>query len=433
MPHAMPPRIHRRRFLRAAASGGIALGALSSPAIGRGAGAAERFRVAVMGTNGRGSGLAQGFAALPDAEVAAVCDVDRRATEKAARVVEEAGGRRPEITGDFRRLLDDPSLEALIVAAPNHWHGPATILACAAGKHVYVEKPLSHNPREGELMVEAARKHGRTVQMGNQRRSWAAIIEGIEAVRGGIVGRAYYSRGWYANTRGPIGRGKEADVPSWLDYDLWQGPAPRRPYRDNVVHYNWHWRWHWGNGELGNNGVHALDLCRWGLAVEYPVRVSSGGGRYHFDDDQETPDTHLVTFDFAERKAITWEGMSCNPYRAGGGGFGASFLGEGGSVLVADDAWTVYDREGKEVKRSEGKRSDADHYRDFIACARSGKRPHSDVEGAHQSTLLCHLGNIAQRTGRTLHCDPANGRIRGDEDAMRLWSREYERGWEPQV
>ena len=223
--------MHRRRFLRNAVATGVALGA-SRPiaaAIGQSGSASEKVIVAVVGTNGRGTALARSFAGLGGAEVAYVCDVDEKAAEKAKSAAVGEQQREPKVLEDFRKALDDRSLDAVVVATPNHWHGPATILACAAGKHVYVEKPCSHNPREGELMVAAARKHDRRVQMGNQRRSWPQIIEAIQAVRSGEIGRVTYAQAWYTNGRGSIGRGQRAPVPEGLDYNLWQGPAPRRP------------------------------------------------------------------------------------------------------------------------------------------------------------------------------------------------------------
>ena len=229
--------------------------------------APERVVVGVMGLS-RGRALACQFAQQAGVEVRYVCDVDATRAEKGAQEVEQAGTVAPIPIRDFRKILDDPEVDALVCATPNHWHAPATILACSAGKHVYVEKPCCHNPREGELMIEAARKYGRAVQVGTQRRSSETTREAIALLRAGELGRVYSSRGTYTSLRGSIGIGKPADVPEYLDYDLWQGPAPRRPYIDNRIPYNWHWFWHWGNGELGNNGVHALDICRWGLEVD---------------------------------------------------------------------------------------------------------------------------------------------------------------------
>ncbi len=426
-------QMHRRKFLRSAAATGIALGASRRlAALGKSGSASEKVIVAVVGTNGRGTDLAQGFARLRAADVAYVCDVDEKAADKARKAAAGHQDKKPKAVEDFRKVLDDPSVDASLVATPNHWHGPATILGCAAGKHVYVEKPCSHNPREGELMVEAARKHQRVVQVGTQRRSWDAIIEAMERLHKGVIGRVYYSTGWYYNSRGPTGRATPASVPKGLNYDLWQGPAPRREYRENRIHYKWHWFWHWGNGELGNNGVHALDLCRWGLGVNAPSRVTSSGGRYHFQDDQETPDTNVVTFDFEGGKSIKWEGLSCNKHGTRDGRI-ATFHGDKGSLVIKGSGYTVYDAGDKGIENVPGPRDDSRHFLDFTNCIRSGGRAHCDVADAHWSTLLCHLGNIAYRTGHTLHCDPESGRIREDKQAMALWSREYKNGWEPTV
>jgi predicted dehydrogenase len=394
--------------------------------------AQDRLVVAVMGVNGRGSYLSTVFSANSGAVVAAVCDVDERALGKGVAAVEKATGKAPRTERDIRRLLDDQSIDVLVVAAPNHWHAPATILGCAAGKHVYVEKPCSHNPREGELAVEASRKHKRVVQMGSQRRSRASIIEAIGKLHSGEIGRVMFARTWYNNRRGSIGRGKQVEVPSWLDFNLWQGPAAERPYRDNLVHYNWHWFWNWGNGELGNNGVHVLDVARWGLNVNYPTRVVAAGGKYRHDDDQETPDSHQVTFDFGD-KTITWEGLSWSPYGPGGEMFGASFHGDKGTLLLLDSHYVIYDLQNKEVAKFPGRGGDAEHIANFLDCIRTNQRPTADIEEAHKSTLLCHLGNIAYRTNSTLTCDPKNGHILGNEKATQLWSREYRNGWEPRV
>ena len=266
----------------------------------------DKIVVGIMGLH-RGSALASALATLPNVEIAYLCDVDSRAIGDCQKKLADRLKKPPQGVADFRKILDDKSIDALVVAAPDHWHAPATILACSAGKHVYVEKPCSHNPREGELAVAASRRHDRVVQMGSQRRSWPVVIEAIEKIHSGAIGKVLFARGWYRNHRQSIGHGTLVSVPEWLDYKLWQGPAPERPYKNNVVPYSWHWFWHWGTGELGNNGVHALDVCRWGLDVEFPKRVTSGGGKYRHDDDQETPDTHTATFDFGDR-SILWKG-----------------------------------------------------------------------------------------------------------------------------
>jgi predicted dehydrogenase len=423
----MQNQMDRRRFLGAAASAGVTLAAS-----GRVLGANEKVVVGVMGMGGRGTSLAGTFQQQSNVDVAYVCDPDSSRAEKAAAAVVKAGGQNVKPVADFRRILEDRDVDVLVVATCNHWHAPAAILGCSAGKHVYVEKPCSHNAREGELMVAAARKYDRRVQMGNQRRSWPKVIEAIELVRNGEIGKVYYAQSWYTNNRGSIGRGKATAPPSELNYDLWQGPAPRKAFRDNYLHYNWHWFWHWGNGELGNNGIHMIDLCRWGLGVDYPVHVTSAGGRFRFQDDQETPDTNMVTFTFADGKSITWEGLSCNRM-PGWHGADTMFHGEKGSLAINGGGYTIYDAAGKEVRKSSGPGGDAGHIGNFLAAVRGEAKLNSEIEDGHKSTLLCHLGNIAYRTGRALKCDPKKGHIVGDRDAMAQWSREYEKGWEPRV
>jgi predicted dehydrogenase len=426
----MHSTINRRQFLDITAAGAAGI-ALSLTARAAENATPERVVVGVMGLS-RGRALALQFAQQPGVEVRYVCDVDATRAEKGAAEVGQAGTVTPKPIRDFREILDDKEVHALICATPNHWHAPATILACAAGKHVYVEKPCSHNPREGELMIDAARKYGRVVQVGTQRRSSETTREAIEMLQAGEIGRVYSSRAEFASLRGSIGSGKPADVPEFLDYDLWQGPAPRKPYIDNRIPYNWHWFWHWGNGELGNNGVHFLDICRWGLAVDYPIRVTSCGGRYCFDDDQETPDTHTVCFEFEGEKMISWQGHSCNSF---GRDF-VNFYGENGTLLLGGDGeYTFLDRDNKEIRSNKGSRGDAEHIANFLTAVRADDPTvlHAEIGDHNPGTLLCHLGNIAQRTGRTLHCDPSNGHIIDDADAMAYWAREYEPGWEPIV
>jgi predicted dehydrogenase len=428
----MSEHVNRRHFLAAGAASGIAVSLTGQARAQNQERESDQLVVGVMGTGGRGTGLARGYQQLENVRVAYCCDADQGHAERAAGEVQKISNRAPRVVADFRRILDDKSVDILVIAAPNHWHAPAAILACAAGKHVYVEKPCSHNPREGELLVQAARKHNRKVQMGNQRRSWPAVIAAIEELKKGVLGRVYMAQAWYTNDRPSIGTGKAAEPPKGLDFDLWQGPAPRRPFRTNILHYNWHWFWHWGNGELGNNGVHSIDLCRWGLEVDYPIRVTSSGGRYRFQDDQETPDTHTVCYEFEGRRQIVWEGLSCNRIPREKVDH-VRFHGERGVMSLNDDAYTIYDRVGKQVRRVPVQSGDAGHFENFLAAIRGGVRLNSEIEEGHKSTLLCHLGNIAQRTGRALRCDPRNGTIQGDKEAQAFWTREYEKGWEPRV
>ena len=443
----------RRDFIKktvagtAAVSFGGVLPGFSAKSYSNITGANERIKVACMGVNSRGLAVGSNFARQSDCEVLYSCDVDSRAADKFAGAVDKIQKKRPKIQSDFRKALEDKEVDALVVTAPDHWHSPATILACQAGKHVYVEKPLSHNPREGELAMEAVRKYGTVVQMGNQRRSFPNTIAAIKDLHSGAIGRAYYAKAWYTNDRESIGKGKQTPVPSWLNYDLWQGPAPRQPYRDNIIHYNWHWFWNWGTGEALNNGTHTVDLARWGLGVDYPVRVSSVGGRYHYDDDWETPDTQVINMEFPNNTMISWEGRSCNDYPINGDSSGLVFYGDKGSLAVGRNAYTVYDMDNKVVKEvkndvliedprslsSPSQQLDALHIINFFDGIRKGSKLNSDITGGHKSTLLVQLGNISWRSGAALDINSENGHIRNNSEAMKFWSREYERGWEPKV
>jgi predicted dehydrogenase len=425
----------RRLFLKtgAAAAAAFAAGHQTRTAEAAPASPSEKISIGIMGLNGRGGAILRGMLKSGQVDVAYLCDVDERAAERAAKYAGENQSSVPKTVTDFRRILDDKSVDVLVCAAPNHWHAPATIMACGAGKHVYVEKPCSYSPAEGEMAVAAARKNDRIVQMGNQRRSWPGIVEGIKKVHDGELGKVLYSRTWYNNRRSSIGYGKQTDPPAWLDWELWQGPAPRRPYKDNVVHYNWHWHWHWGNGELGNNGVHAIDVARWGLQVDFPDRVTAGGGKYRHDDDQETPDTMMVTYDFPNQTSITWEGLSWSPLGPHDSRFGISLHGTEGSMVIRGGGYVQYDMQGKEIGSGSGAAGDQDHFADFFRGVREHRQTHSDIAGAHKSTLLCHLGNIAYRTSSVLNTDPKNGHILDNAEAASHWSREYAKGWEPKV
>jgi predicted dehydrogenase len=436
--------VNRRTFidhssrLGAAAALGLSLAAHSTAAqeeSSPGASAEATGTTVTIGVMGlsRGSQLATGFAALPGVRVKYLCDVDNQRAEACANRLRQSPDQQPEIVTDYRRILDDPQVDALICAAPNHWHAPATIAGCQAGKHVYVEKPCCHNPQEGEWMVEVARKHNRCVQMGTQRRSSPGWIEAMQKLHAGAIGDVRLARCWYYNLRGTIGKGTPSEPPAHLNFDLWQGPAPRRPYQSNLIHYNWHWRWHWGNGELGNNGVHTLDLARWGLGVDFPTRVTSAGGRYFYQDDQETPDTHTVCLEFPGGKMMTWEGLSCN---RNGDRFVAFYGSNGAMECHSDGRYVITDTNNKEVESGGGgNQGDKEHLQNFVNAIRSGdfKSLHAEIEIGYRSTLLCHLGNIAHRVGDTLTCDPSSGKILDNAAATKLWRREYEPGWEISV
>lgn len=423
----------RRKFLQQSLAAGMVVGAatFNKPSRARAAGPNEKLRVGVMGLS-RGKSLVGTFAESPNAVVEYVCDVDTRRLGPAASLATEKSGRTPQQVTDFRKILDDKNIGALVCAAPDHWHAPATIMACNADKHVYCEKPASHNPQEGEWMVEVARKRNRTVQLGTQRRSEPAYVEGIAKVHAGLIGKPILARAHYFNPRPSIGVGKPAPVPSELDYSLWQGPAPEREYRDNLIHYNWHWFWHWGTAELGNNGVHLIDICRWGLQVEHARKVACLGGRYRYDDDQETPDTTMTTFDFGD-SSISWEQRSFyRPIEEEKNSFEVAFYGDKGTLVISRSKWQAFDPAGKLLEEASHAAGDHNHVENFIACIRDGKRPNADIEIGHRSTLLCHLGNIAWRIGKELHLDPATNKPT-DPEALALWGREYRPGWEPKV
>ncbi len=409
-------------------------------------GANDRIRVAVMGVNSRGFALATNFAKQENALVNFIADVDSRAAAKCAAAVNGIQSDKTKEITDFRKALDAKETDVLAIAAPDHWHAPAAILASAGGKHVYVEKPCSHNPHEGELLMAAAAKYKNKIQMGNQRRSWPNVGAAIKEIHDGAIGRTYFAKTWYTNNRAAIGTGKKVDVPAWLDYELWQGPAPREAYRDNIIHYNWHWFWNWGTGEACNNGTHMVDLARWGLEVNYPVEVSSSGGRYRYQDDWQTPDTQIINIEFENRKMISWEGRSCNGKLIEGSGAGIQFFGDNGSMLIDGNAYKIFNSKDeliKEVKETAivdprnlsnpSESLDALHLQNLFNAIRKGTPLQSDITGGHQSTLLCQLGNIAQRTGATLKTDPRNGHILNNDAAKKYWTRDYSKGWEPKV
>jgi predicted dehydrogenase len=428
----MTPRIPRRAFLEDCSRsvvGASAVAALAAPAAR--AAAPDRINVAVMGIRGRGRGLALGFAGMADARVAYLCDVDERLLGPLAREVAARQSHEPRPVGDVRRALEDPAVDALVIATPDHWHAPATIWACQHGKHVYVEKPASQTLWEGRKMVEAARKYGRVVQVGTQSRSAPHYREAIEYVRSGKLGDVHMAKAWNSQLRGNIGHKADGEVPDGVDYDLWLGPAARRPFNANRFHSTWHWNWDYGTGDMGNDGIHDLDIARWGLGVEAPTTVTCAGAKWAHDDDQQVPDTQVVTFTFPDSKAIlVYEQRLWSPYVQEGYENGVAFYGTKGYILIGRSGWKLIGAGNTPQPTRPHPFSDDPHRRDFLDCIRSGGRPNADIEEGHRSAVLAHLGNIAYRVGRSLTYDGGAETILRDDEAAALLRREYRKPFE---
>jgi predicted dehydrogenase len=369
---------------------------------------------------------------IPEVEIAYLAEVDSKRLERGMKTVSEKQQAPCQGIKDFRKALEDKTLDAVFIATPNFWHTPAALLSMQAGKHVYVEKPGSQNPHESELIVAGAKKYGKHVQMGNQRRS--LMRDAIAALHAGAIGELHFARSFYYASRKELGLNVPSQVRSSdLDFDLWQGPVLEdRDIRD-YVHYEWHWLWNWGNGELGNNGIHHLDILRWGLQVTHPHTVTYTGGRYWHSDKQETPDTGTACYNFG-RVGMEWVQSSCTPRSAEKPLGECVFYGEGGTFSVSGSAWTVYDPKG--VKVSEGKGPsgvDIPHIGNFIETIRGNASLNSPIHEGQLSTMLCHLGNIAYRTGSVVKCDPQTGKILSNPEGEKLWRRSYRKGWEPKV
>jgi predicted dehydrogenase len=442
----MNTKMNRREFNKLSALAG--LGFISSGGFHALANsAASKVVLAVAGIHSRGLDLSVKFASLKNVELKYVVDVDSRFLAKAADQVAECQGKRPQEIKDFRTILDDKDVDGLVIATPDQWHAPMAIEAVKAGKHVYVEKPCGHNPAEGEMLIEAEKKYGMVMQMGSQRRSLKVVEQMIQEIKEGLIGDVYFARAWYARKRGPIGRGKAISVPDYLDWDLWQGPAPRTAYRDNIHPYNWHWFWAWGTGEALNNGTHELDIARWGLGVNFPNRVTSLAGRLHYpdQDDWEFFDTQNVTCEFPEKKILTWESLSGLNVDTCGGDRGVMFCGTKGRIEYLSSSYKVFDLDGKlirditSLRKSDDDTNTADpglndyHAQNFVDAIREKCKANAPMTESHKSVLLGHLGNIAAKTRTLLNCNPSNGHIIDNPEAEKMWSREYEPGWEPKV
>jgi len=438
--------VTRREFLdtRAVGTAGLAFTS-SAKSYAQIMGANDRLNFAIVGLNGRGyAHLSSLKANARAARVAYICDVESNIL---ARFAAEAGrelGYTPKAVRDFRDALADKNVDAISIATPDHWHAPMAILGLQADKHVYVEKPCSHNPAEGAMLVAAQKKYGKLVQMGTQQRSSAHTIEIVDKIRNGLIGRAYYAQAWYSNTRKSIGTGHEVPVPATLDWDLWQGPAPRSAYTSNIQPYNWHWFWRYGTGEALNNGTHEVDVCRWALGVNYPRAVTATGGRYHFHDDWQFYDTLVASFDYGD-KLISWECKCCQGMRLYGRDRGAAIMGTEGSVIVDRGGYEIYDLKGnKTAEFKPGKAAASDdlvgrdsmtdaHFANLIDGIRAGAKLRAPIGVGNVSVTTLQLSNIAWKMSRELHIDPADGKIQGDAEAMKMWGRDYAPGWAPRV
>ena len=418
----------RRDFIVQAGTAALALSASS-----RAMGANDRVTVAVIGCGGMGTSHAKTLAQRKDVSVAFVCDPDSNRAAAAAKTVADAGGGNAKPLADLRQVLDQKAVDAVWIATCDHWHAPAAILAAEAGKHVYVEKPCSHNLREGRLMIEAARRNKKVMQVGTQRRSSEAAQKAIEALRAGAIGEVLVAKVWNSQLRRNIGRGKPGEPPKNLDFDLWTGAAPKRPFQSNLLHYNWHWFYDFGTGDLGNDGVHQVDVARWGLGVDtHPTRVASLGGKYFFDDDQEFPDTHTAIFEYAgpdgRKKQLIYEQRIWSPYSQEGEDNGNAYYGTKGMLLLGRGGWQIFGEKNEPGPSGKGGVSLPPHHSNFLDCIRSGGTPAADIAINHLSSSLCHLGNIAARVGRTLRFDPDKEQVLGDDEANSLLKRTYREG-----
>ena len=436
----------RRNFIKKTSLGTIGLTSSSSNFfIGKNIlGANDRINCAVVGVRSRGKAHAAAINSQNNSKIIFNCDVDDIIIEDHNKWCKKNIGYVPEIEKDFRKLIENKNLDAVFIATPEHWHAHMTIMASQAGKHVYIEKPCSHNLYENELLVVAQKKYGTKIQMGNQQRSAITSMLAIDEIRNGIIGDVYKGEAYYSNNRGSIGIGKIVPVPKFLDWDLWQGPAPRVPYKDNIHPYNWHWFRNWGTGEVHNNGTHEIDICRWALGVDYPESVTSFGGKYSYQDDWEFVDNQQVTFKYKDDKFITWTGHSRGLIQPKQPGRGVTIYGSKGSIQLDRNFYKLYDLGGNLIKyEKEGAVSktidsrgqgglDENHIGNLFDSIRYNKSLNAEIKDASISTHLCHLANLAQDSGETLHIDTETGKILNNI-ADNYWKREYAPGWEPKV
>ncbi|AFL86957.1 putative dehydrogenase [Terriglobus roseus DSM 18391] len=440
----------RRQFTKtvAASAAGIALSS-TAKSYARVMGSNERVHCAVIGLNSRAyAHLSSLYANRNAAAITHVSDVDSTILAKYAAATEKRMGTAPKAEGDFRKVLESKDVDVITIATPDFWHTPMAIMGMQAGKDVYVEKPCSHNLHEAELIVAAQKKYGKVLQMGNQQRSSPHTKEVVDQIHSGLIGRAYYAKAWYTNNRGTMGTGKLAPTPATLNWDLWQGPAPHRAYKDNVHPYNWHWLKIYGTGETLNNGTHEVDVCRWALEVPgYPSRVTASGGRYHFKDDWEFYDTLNTSFEYGD-KLIEWEGRCCNDMPIYNRERGLAVYGTTGTVIIDRDGYEIHDLKGKMTKEYKipkvAKTSSSDtvgadsmtdlHFTNFLDAIKTpGTKLDSPIDDASKSVAILLMSNIAYELKRDLKVNTTTGAFVSDPAATALRTRTYEKGWEPKL
>lgn len=381
--------------------------------------ASERVQVGCIGVGGRAAFLMQTFASLKEADVVAICDIDSRRLPAAVKAVTERQGKEPVTETDFRKLVENPKLDALVVGTPDHWHAIPTILGCMAGKDVYVEKPDGHNIEEGRRMIAAARKHNRIVQLGTQSRTSDYFHSAMNYIRTGKLGRCLVAKAWESDKQSSIGKPADGEPPQGVDYDIWLGPAPKRPFNPVRFHGNWRWFFDYGTGDLGNDGVHRLDIARWALSTAaeargesplgLPASICSSGGKWYFDDAQEWPDTLQVNYEYAGSpgKLLTYEMRIWCPHDYYGLKEGVVIYGDEGYMVIGNSRWHAHDAKHNLVAEGSGDNSGVSHIQNFIDCVKSRKRPNADLETVgHISSVLCHGGNVSWRAGRKLFLDP---------------------------
>jgi predicted dehydrogenase len=426
----MNQNTNRRRFVKQTI---IFAGAVAARPALHAAEANQKIILGVIGPGGMGMNHVRALVGYKDVEIAYVCDADENRLNSAATYIEKNSGKTPKAVKDMRRVFEDKAVDAVFIATPDHWHVPAALLALEAGKHVYVEKPCSHNIREGRLLVEAARRAKRVVQVGTQSRSADYLRRAMDLLHGGAIGDVLIAKAWNSQLRANIGHVKPSEPPAHLDFDLWVGPTPMVAYQSNLLPSSWRWFTAFGCGDAGNDGVHDIDIARWGLGVEtHPNTVTALGGKYFFDDDQQFPDTQYVVAEYEianKKKQLIYEHRIWSPYVQEGHENGNAFYGTKGMMILGKHkGWQLFGPRNKLVEEAQGELSLAAHHRNFFDSIRGGQSPHADARTGHLSAALAHFANIATRLGTTLKFDPAKEQFIGNEDANKLLRRNYREG-----